>query len=75
MRKKLPAGQKRNKIIGVKVKQETREKLNYIAEREGHTLSTYIDIILRKHTEQYFEVHKIDWENLPLEEKGGETNG
>jgi len=46
MRKKLPIDEKRNKIIGIKVKEETRQQLQYIADREGHTLSTCIDIIL-----------------------------
>ena len=70
MRKKLPLDEKRNKIIGIKVKEETRQQLQYIAERDGHTLSTCIDIILRKQIEEYFELHKIDWDALPPEEKG-----
>jgi len=70
MRKKLPIDEKRNKIIGIKVKEETRQQLQYIADREGHTLSTCIDIILRKQIEEYFELHKIDWSALPPEEKG-----
>lgn len=70
MRRKLPANEKRNSIIGIKVKEETRKQLNYIAEREGHTLSTCIDIILRKQIEEYFEIHKINWDDLPPEEKG-----
>lgn len=74
MRKKLPIEEKRNKIIGIKVKEETRQQLQYIAGREGHTLSTCIDIILRKQIEEYFELHKIDWENLPLEEKENPLN-
>lgn len=70
MRKKLPIDEKRNKIIGIKVKEETRQQLQYIADRDGHTLSTCIDIILRKQIEEYFELHKIDWDALPPEEKG-----
>ena len=69
MRKKLPANEKRNNIIGIKVKEETRQQLQYIADRDGHTLSTCIDIILRKQIEEYFEIHKIDWNMLPLEER------
>lgn len=69
MRKKLPKNEKRNKIIGIKVKNETRQQLEYIAGREGHTLSTCIDIILRKQIEEYFDLHKINWESLPPEEK------
>ena len=70
MRKKLPLDEKRNKIIGIKVKDETRRQLQYIADRDGHTLSTCIDIILRKQIEEYFELHKIDWDALPPDEKG-----
>ena len=75
MRKKLPLDEKRNKIIGIKVKEETRQKLQYIADMEGHKLSTCIDIILRKQIEEYFELHKIDWDKLTLEEKGVKDNG
>ena len=70
MRRKLPIDEKRSKIIGIKVKEETRQKLQYIADRDGHTLSTCIDIILRKQIEEYFEIHKINWDSLPPEEKG-----
>lgn len=70
MRKKLPENEKRRNIIGVKVKDETRRQLEYIAGREGHKLSTCIDIILRKQIEEYFELHKIDWDKLPPEERG-----
>ena len=69
MRKKLPTDEKRSKIIGIKVKEETRQQLQYIADREGHTLSTCIDIILRKQIEEYFELQKIDWDTLPPEER------
>ena len=70
MRRKLPIDEKRSKIIGIKVKEETRQQLQYIADRDGHTLSTCIDIILRKQIEEYFEIHKINWDSLPPEEKG-----
>ena len=70
MRRKLPNDEKRSKIIGIKVKEETRQQLQYIADRDGHTLSTCIDIILRKQIEEYFEIHKINWDSLPAEEKG-----
>lgn len=74
MRKKLPPKEKRDKIIGIKVKEKTREQLEYIAKREGQTLSTYIDIVLRKNIEQYFEIQKINWDKLPPEERrGGES--
>lgn len=70
MRKKLPNNEKRNSPIGVKVKSETRKQLDYISKAEGHTLSTYIDIILKEHIAQYFKKHKINWDKLPPEERG-----
>lgn len=73
MRRKLPATEKRNNLIGIKVKTETREQLNYIANLEGHTLSTYIDALLREHIRHYFKAHKINWEKLPPEERRGEV--
>lgn len=71
MRQKLPADKKRNSPIGIKVKTITREQLDYIAEREGDTLSTHIDKVLRNHIDQYFTTNKINWDNIPPEERGG----
>lgn len=71
MRKKLPNNEKRNSPIGIKVKSETRKQLDYISKAEGHTLSTYIDIILKEHIDQYFKKNNIEWENLPEDEKKG----
>ena len=65
MRKKLPAEQKRSNIIGVKVQLQTRKQLEYIAKREAETLSTTIDKILRDYINNYFEIAKIDKNNLP----------
>lgn len=69
MRKKLPASEKRSKIIGIKVKEDTHEKLAYIASLEGNTLSTYINKVLNENIEQFFEERKIVWEDIPPEEK------
>lgn len=67
MRKKLPVGQKRDKIIGIKVTETTRKQLEYIAKRECSTLSTTIDNILQEHIERYFTIAKIDKTKLDLE--------
>ena len=71
MRKKLDEGQKRSNIIGVKVKPDTRQKLEYIARREATRLSSYIDDLLTKHIKDYFSHAHIDWDNLSPEEKEG----
>ena len=71
MRKKISEDQKRNKIIGIKVKNETRRQLHYIAKRECTQLSTYIDKLLVKHINEYFSHAHIDWESLPENEKEG----
>ncbi len=69
MRKRLEATEKRSTIIGIKVKQETREKLQYIAEREGMTLSTWINSKLTEEINKYFSYAKIEWEKIPTEER------
>lgn len=48
MPKKKPK-EKRSHIIGVKVDEETKEKLNYLAEIEDQKMSTYIYNLLLQH--------------------------
>jgi len=67
MRPKLNSTEKRNQMIGVKVKQETKEKLEFIAQREARPLSTQIDIILKDYIESYFNIAKINWEEYKEE--------
>jgi len=69
MRKKLPATEKRSKIIGVKVKPETREQIEWIAKREVTQLSTYIDSLLQEHIKKYFKYNHIEWKKLTEEER------
>ena len=69
MRRKLPTEIKRNSPIGIKVQNETRKQLDYIASREATTLSTLINNILVKYVEDYLKIAKIDWDNLTEEEK------
>ena len=61
---------KRNKQIGIKVKTETREQLEYIAKREAKTLSTLINDILKDYISNYFRIAKINWNDVSEEEKG-----
>lgn len=69
MRRKMTEDVKRNKIIGIKVQTRTKEQLEYIAEREGTTLSTVTNDILVKYINDYFRIAKIDWDKLPEDEK------
>ena len=70
MRKKMTPDVKRNKQIGIKVKTETREQLEYIAKREAKTLSTLINDILKDYISNYFRIAKINWNDVSEEEKG-----
>lgn len=49
MMPKKPPEEKRSHIIGVKVDEETKEKINYLAGMNGKKASTYIYNILRNH--------------------------
>lgn len=69
MRRKLPEEVKRNSPIGIKVLNETRKQLDYIAWREAMTLSTLINSILVNYVDNYLKIAKIDWANLSEEEK------
>lgn len=69
MRKKLSKSEKRSIIIGVKVKPETRSKIEWIANREATKLSTYLDDLVKEHIETYFKYNHIEWEKLTEEEK------
>lgn len=69
MRKKLSADIKRNSQIGIKVQTNTKKQLEYIAGREDLTLSTLINKILVDYISNYFKIAKINWEELPEEEK------
>ena len=70
LRKKMTPDVKRNKQIGIKVKTETREQLEYIAKREAKTLSTLINDILKDYISNYFRIAKINWNDVSEEEKG-----
>lgn len=72
MRYKLPANEKRNNQIGIKVKTETRLQLDYIATAEGEKLSTHIDNVLKEYIQYYFNKHAIKWDELSPEERGEE---
>lgn len=70
MRKKLHVDEKRSAQIGIKVKNETKQKIQYIASLEGNQMSTQIDEILREYITKYFKKHGINWNTLTPDEKG-----
>lgn len=52
MMPKKPEKEKRSHIIGIKVDEETKIKLNYLAGMKGDKTSTYIYNLLKKHIEE-----------------------
>lgn len=52
---------KRTSTIGIKVKPITKEKIEFIAEREARPMSTQINIILEKYIDEYFKKEGIEW--------------
>ncbi|MBQ7769335.1 MAG: hypothetical protein IJ403_10725 [Oscillospiraceae bacterium] len=69
MRRKMTSEEKRSIIIGIKVKPETRYKIEWIANREATKLSTYLDNWLKDHIETYFKYNHIEWDKLTDEER------
>lgn len=61
MRPRLNPNDKRTAQIGIKVKKETKDKLEFIASREAHPVSTQIDIILKDYIDRYLKDNRIDW--------------
>ena len=71
MRNKIEPHKKRSSYIGIKVKQITREQLDYISKRDQTPISTIINNEIQKYIEEYFKITKINWETLSDEEKKG----
>ena len=61
MPRKEPAN-KRTVLVGVKVKQSTKDKIKYIAEGESTTISTYILNLIIQNIERYERATKINWD-------------
>ena len=52
MMPKKAESEKRSNFIGIKVNEDCRKKLNYLAGAKGETTSTYIFNLLQKHIEE-----------------------
>lgn len=75
MRKKLNSTEKRASIIGIKVKQELKDKIKFVSGREARTMSSQINYILENYIENYLKDNNIDWEEYAPQnqtEEGGE---
>lgn len=70
MRLKLDADSKRASLIGIKVKKETKEKIQFISDREARPMSTQINIILENFIENYFQKQNIKWEEYAPKGEG-----
>lgn len=78
MRKKLNADDKRGSLIGIKVRKELKEKIQFISGREAHPMSTQINIILEEYASRYFSENQINWEEYAPQQnakEGREVNG
>lgn len=69
MRPKMNEADKRISQIGIKVKADTKNKIRFISEREGHPISTQINLILEQFVADYADKHGIRWEDFTLDEK------
>ena len=61
MRKKLSQEKKRRVMIGVKVDETTKKKIELIADREATPTSTYIYELIKKHIDEYSKYARINW--------------
>ena len=73
MRKRLNEDDKRSVIIGIKVKKDIKEKIQYLSEVEDIGMSSYINKIIENHIKNRTKFENIDWETIMTERK--EING
>lgn len=69
MRPKLNEADKRISQIGIKVKADTKNKIRFISEREGHPMSTQINLILEQFVADYASKNGIRWNDFALDEE------
>lgn len=62
MMPKKPEKEKRSHIIGVKVDELTKKKIDYIAEGDGVTTSTYLYNLINERIQQYTQMVKPNWD-------------
>lgn len=64
MRRKMGQSEKRRIMIGVKVDEATKRKIEKIAEREAEPTSTYIYNLLKKHIDEYEKIAKLNLDEI-----------
>ena len=74
MMPRKPANIKRSELIGVKVSQETKIKINYLAGMKGEKAGTYINNLILKHIEEKEPWISKEIEDLRKEEANGNFN-
>jgi len=55
--------QKRTCMIGIKVTEETRDKIEYLAGRDNRPISSFINLILQNYLTQYDIFKTEDWKS------------
>ena len=54
---------KRTIMIGVKVTEETRKKIEFVADREQRPMSSLINILIEQYLKDYEAKNNINWED------------
>ena len=50
-------------MIGVKVTEETRKKIEFVADREQRPMSSLINILIEQYLKDYEAKNNINWED------------
>lgn len=52
---------KRTNMIGIKVTEETRDKIEYLAGKDARSISSYINLILQEYLAKTNEFNNENW--------------
>lgn len=58
---------KRTCMIGIKVTEETKDKIEYLAGRDNRPISSFINLILQNYLTQYDIFKKEEWKEELIE--------
>lgn len=61
MRRKISKEEKREYILGVKVKLDTKQKFKFVCSAEGESVSTRINKLIEEYIDNYAQKNNIDW--------------
>ena len=65
---------KRICMIGIKVTEDTRDKIEYLAGRDSRPISSFINIVLQNYLTQYDIFKNDDWK-IDLQEQRKQRGG